>query len=53
MSSWGSAKPGDAGYTEMISQHPQGLKEPEEAAQYIATLAGPLFDRTTGRIMHF
>ena len=53
MSSWGSAKLGDASYTEMLSQHPQGLKEPEEAAQYIATLAGPLFDRTTGRIMHF
>lgn len=53
MSSWGSAKPGDAAYSEMISQHPQGLKEPEQAAQYIATLAGDLFNQTTGRIMQF
>lgn len=53
MSSWGSAKPGDASYAEMIGQHPQGLKEPEQAAQYVTTLAGSLFDHTTGRIMHF
>ena len=43
MSSWGSSKPGDASYAEMITQHPQGLKEPEQAAQYIDTLAGDLF----------
>ena len=53
MSSWSNVKPGDPRYNEFKRQHPLGLKEPEQAAEFAALLAGNLFRQTSGQIIHF